>query len=90
MALKEIQQKLKDLRDRIRADGCLSPDIELELQRLLNDTLSSANEEITVLQNKLTATLAVRAGNDNDVLSDEQKRRLRIVEKAGTGSEAVH
>lgn len=90
MSLKDVQQKLKDLRDRIRADGKLSPGIEQELQDLLSETLSSANDEITVLQDKLNATLSLRAGNDNAILSDEQKRRLRLVEKTGTGSQSVH
>lgn len=90
MSLKDVQQKLKDLRDRIRADGKLSPGIERELQELLSETLTSANDEISALQDKLNATLSFRAGNDNATLSDEQKRRLRIVEKTGTGSEAVH
>jgi len=31
----------------------------------------------------------LRAGNDNE-LSDDQKSRLRIIEKTGTGSYAVH
>ncbi len=90
MSLKDVQQKLKDLRDRIRADGKLSPGIEQELQDLLSETLSSANDEITALQDKLNATLSLRAGNDNAILSDEQKRRLRLVEKTGTGSQSVH
>ena len=90
MSLKDVQQKLKDLRDRIRADGKLSPGIEQELQDLLSETLTSANDEITALQDKLNATLSLRAGNDNAILSDEQKRRLRLVEKTGTGSQSVH
>ena len=90
MRLKDVQQKLKDLRDHIRADGKLSPGIEQELQDLLSETLPSANDEITALQDKLNATLSLRAGNDNAILSDEQKRRLRLVEKTGTGSQSVH
>ncbi len=90
MTLKDIQIQLKDLRDRIRADGCLSPDIEQELQRLLNETMTTANDEIAALQDKLNASLSFRADNDNAALSDEQKRRLRIVEKTGTGSQTVH
>lgn len=90
MDLKDIQKKLKDLRDRIKDEGRLTPTSEAELRRILNDTLTTASDELSVLQDKLSATLAVRAGNDNAQLSDEQKKRLRIVEKAGTGSYAVH
>ena len=89
MDFKDIRQKLKDLRDRIQADGCISAASEQELKAILNDTLVTASDELTSIQHKLTATLAMRAGNDN-VLSDDQKKRLRIVEKTGTGSLAVH
>lgn len=89
MDLKEIQKKLKDLRDRIRNDGCITPESQQELKSLLSDTLVTANDELTAIQQRLNTTLTLRAGNDN-VLSDEQKKRLRIIEKTGTGSHAVH
>ncbi len=89
MDLKEIQKKLKELRDRIRAEGNISDTSESELRSLLTDTLATANEELLQLQTKLSAALAVRAGNDN-ALTPDQKKRLRLVEKTGTGSEMVH
>ena len=89
MDMKDIQKKLKDLRDRIRVEGSISPDSESELRLILEDTLVSANDELSAIQLKLTTALALRAGNDNE-LSDEQKRRLRIIEKTGTGSYAFH
>lgn len=89
MDLKEIQQRLKELRDLIRAEGSVSPDNEARLKSILSDTLATANNELNTIQNKLNATMAMRAGNDN-ALSDEQKKRLRIVEKTGTGSQAIH
>jgi hypothetical protein len=89
MDIKDIQEKLKQLRDRIKDEGYISPTAELELKAILNDTLISANEEVTSIQERLNASMAMRAGNDN-ILSDDQKKRLRIVEKTGTGSHAVH
>lgn len=89
MNLKEIQTKLKALRDQIKKDGHVSDDAEEQLRAILNDTLVTANDELANIQNKLNATLAMRAGNDND-LTPEQKKRLRILEKTGTGSHAVH
>lgn len=89
MDLKDIQQKLKELRDRIKDEGGISEISEQELKAILNDTLLSANTELSSIQNRLNATMAMRAGNDN-VLSDDQKKRLRIIEKTGTGSHAVH
>ncbi len=89
MDLKDIQQKLKELRDRIKDEGGISEISEQELKAILNDTLLSANTELSSIQNRLNATMSMRAGNDN-VLSDDQKKRLRIIEKTGTGSHAVH
>lgn len=89
MDLKEIQQKLKQLRDRIKDEGCISPVAEAELKAILSDTLVTANDELTAIQDKLAAQMAMRAGNDN-TLTLEQKKRLSIIEKTGTGSHAVH
>ncbi len=89
MDMKDIQKKLKVLRDRIKADGHISPLAEQELKDILNDALFTANTELSAIQNKLSATMAMRAGNDNE-LTPEQKKRLRIMEKTGTGSHAVH
>lgn len=89
MDLKDIQEKLKALRDRIKAEGHISPRAEEELKSLLSNTLVSANDEISTIQNRLNATLTIRAGNDN-ALTAEQQKRLRIIEKMGTGSACVH
>lgn len=89
MDLKEIQQKLKELRDIIRAEGRISADSEQNLREILNDTLITANDELSSIQQKLTDNLSKRAGNDN-ILSDEQKKRLSIIEKTGSGSQSVH
>ncbi len=89
MDIKDIQAKLKELRDRIKSDGQITPQSEEDLKAILNDTLISANTELTALQGKLNARMAMQAGNDNG-LSEDQKKRLRIIEKTGTGSSAVH
>jgi len=91
MDFKDIQDKLKNLRDRIRDEGTISPKSEAELKEILQDTLLSANDEIHSIQEKLTAALSLRAQNDNSpTLTVEQKRRLSIMEKTGTGSYVVH
>lgn len=89
MDIKDIQAKLKELRDRIKSDGQITPQSEEDLKTILNDTLISANTELTALQGKLNARMAMQAGNDNG-LSEDQKKRLRIIEKTGTGSQTVH
>lgn len=91
MDFKNIQKKLAVLRDRIRAEGCISSDAEDELKAIMNETLVSANQELTNIQSRLSSTMAFRTGNDNTpILSDEQRKRLRLVEKTGTGSDMVH
>jgi hypothetical protein len=89
MDLKDIQKQLKELRDRIKREGYVSPESEHQLKEIMNDTLVSAKDELAVMQDRLNATMSMRAGNDN-VLSDDQKKRLRLIEKTGTGSHAVH
>ncbi len=89
MDLKDIQVRLQELRDRIRAEGRISPKAEEELRTLLNSTLITANDELNAIQGKIHYSMIKRAGNDN-VLTPEQKRRLSIIEKTGTGSQAVH
>ncbi len=92
MDFKEIQDKLKNLRDRIKAEGRISSTSEAELKFILDNTLISANDEIKAIQTKITAQMATRAGNDNNMpkLSDDQMKRLSIIEKTGTGSYVVH
>lgn len=89
MDLKDIQKKLKDLRTRIRDEGRLSAESEQELRDILSSTLVTANDQLTSIQERLNTTMAMRAGNDN-ALSDDQKKRLRLIEKTGSGSHAVH
>jgi hypothetical protein len=89
MDLKDIQQKLKELRDRIKSEGHISPRSEEELKTLLSTSLVTANDEISSIKNRIDATMAMRAGNDNILTADQQKR-LRIVEKMGTGSACIH
>lgn len=91
MDFKDIQDKLKNLRDRIRAEGRITPDSEAELKEILSSTLVSADHEIKAIQNRISAQMETRAGNDNKpTLSEEQMRRLSIIEKTGTGSYVVH
>lgn len=89
MDLKDIQEKLKELRDRIKSDGHISPRSEEELKALLSNTLVTANDEISTIKNRIDASMKLRAGNDN-ILTAEQQKRLRIIEKMGTGSACIH
>lgn len=88
MDLKRIQGQLKILRDRIKDRGEISDADEMELKRLIRATLQGANEELEGINGRLKK-LTQHKANDN-ALSEEQKAKLAIMEKTGTGSCAVH
>lgn len=91
MNFKAIQDKLKNLRSRIRQEGCISADNEQELKFLLHETLMGATDELNDLQGKLQTLAFQKVGNDNPApLSEEQKSRLSVMEKTGTGSASIH
>lgn len=90
MDLKNVQQKLKVLRDRIRDQGAISAEDEVELKSLIRQTLETANDELEGLQGRLTSIIKTHKANDNQSLTDDQKKRLWIVERTGSGSHAVH
>jgi len=92
MDLKLIQKKLEHLRDRIRAEGRLSQSSEGELKTLMENTLLTAQSELTILQAKLGESLTLRARNDNNApaLTEDQKKRLSFLEKSGMGSGTLH
>lgn len=90
MDLKNIQDQLKELRDRIKDQGRISDTDEKELKSLIRQTLESANDELEGIQGRLKTLVAKHQANDNQKLSAEQQARLDLVEKTGTGSVAVH
>lgn len=90
MDLKAIHKQLKNLHDKIKRQGHISPSDEQELKSLMQETLYSASHEIDNIQHRLKIQMATRPGNDNRVLSADQIARLSIVEKTGTGSNLIH
>lgn len=90
MDLKNIQNQLKELRERIKDQGRISDSDEKELKALIRQTLENANDELEGIQDRLQTLVEKHQANDNYKLSAEQKARLDLVEKTGTGSIAVH
>ena len=80
MNLKKVTKKLTSVRDSIRADGKISPETEEVLKSLIT-------EPVTVNQGRFRTP---QPQNDNQVLTAEQKFRLRLMEKTGTGSTSIH
>ncbi len=90
MDLKKIQGLLAVLRDKIKEDGQITPETEAELRTLIFETLQTANAQLHNIQGQLNnLRFAQQAGNDN-ALDDGQKARLNLLEKLGSGSQAVH
>ncbi|MEM6780512.1 MAG: hypothetical protein AAF569_01465 [Pseudomonadota bacterium] len=90
MDFKNVQAQLKSLRDRIKNKGEISPADEKELKSLIRQTLETANDELEGIRGRLDNLVKTHQANDNKILSEEQKSRLKLVEKTGTGSIAVH
>lgn len=89
MDLKKVTKKLSKVRDSIREKGGVTPEDEKALKELVNQTLSAAKKELATIPAKHAYERPV-AHNDNRPLSQDQRFRLSLVEKTGTGSTAVH
>jgi hypothetical protein len=106
MDFKVIQRRLALLRDKIKKSGKISPEDERELKSILQNTLTTANNELQNMQEKLDSLMSIKAGNDNsnsnpptpspddkgkkNTLSREQKKKIEQLEKAGNGSAQIH
>lgn len=88
MNLKNVAKKLSKVRDSIREHGGVSEEDEQALKALINETIGSAKEELSQLPKK-QYDLPV-AHNDNQPLNKDQRFRLSLMEKTGTGSLSVH
>jgi len=80
MDIKKLTKKLSKARDDIVNNHEISEENEKLLESLLF-------EPVEVEQNALKQRMAK---NDNKILTDEQHYRLRLIEKTGTGSTAIH
>lgn len=90
MDLKDIQQKLVALRNRIRSQGGISAQDEYELKTLIDRTVVTATDELGGIQVKMASLMhTLQAENDN-CLSAEQRQRLSLVERTGAGSGLIH
>lgn len=90
MNLKKVTQKLSKVRDSIRENGEITAEDEKTLKSLIGDTIGVAQENLPHLPKKITGRVMPSAENDNKPLTKDQKFRLRLMEKTGTGSKSVH
>ena len=90
MNLKKITKKLAQVRDNTREKGTISPEDEKILRSLIGDTISIAQSDLQKLPKRVQNRHMPVPENDNTPLTAEQKFRLRLMEKTGTGSHSVH
>ena len=90
MNLKKVTQKLSKVRDSIRENGTISAEDEETLKSLIGDTITVAQSDLKKLPNKMKNRHMLLPENDNTPLTAEQKFRLRLMEKTGTGSTSIH
>lgn len=90
MNLKKVTQKLSKVRDSIRENGEISAENEEILKSLIGDTITVAQSDLKKLPNKMKNRHMPLPENDNTPLTSEQKFRLRLMEKTGTGSTSIH
>lgn len=89
MNLKNVAKKLSKVRDSIREHGGVSQEDEKALKKLVQETIGCAKEELSHLANHKQYALP-KPHNDNQPLNQDQRFRLSLMEKTGTGSLSVH
>ena len=90
MNLKKVTKKLSKVRDSIRDKGEITLEDEQILKSLIGDTINVAQSDLQELPKKITGRQMPLPENDNKPLTTEQKFRLRLMEKTGTGSVSIH
>ena len=91
MSIKKIAKKLSKIRDNTIDNDYISEEDRDDLLALVHDTLMDADP---TLKDAPTSDNVVpylpTAENDNTPLTSDQKFRLRLMEKTGTGSASIH
>ena len=90
LKLKKVTEKLSKVRDSVCENGSISAEDEEILRSLIGDTINIAQEDLQNLPNKVKTRTMPLAENDNTPLNKEQKFRLKLMEKTGTGSASIH
>ena len=89
MNIKKITQKLSKVRDNTSETGKISEADKDALRALVQETIDNAQSNLAELPKNISSFLPI-ADNDNQELTSEQKFRLRLIEKTGTGSASIH
>ncbi len=90
LKLKKVTEKLAKVRDSLTDKTEISAENEEILKSLIGDTIDIAQKDLPSLPNSIRSRFMPKPENDNTPLSTEQKFRLRLMEKTGTGSSSIH
>ena len=90
MNIKKIAKKLSKIRDNSIDTDYISEEDKEDLLALVNETLIDADPSLQNETSKNIVPFLPMAENDNTELTSDQKFRLRLMEKTGTGSASIH
>ena len=90
LKLKKVTEQLEKLRGDICDNGEISSENEQTLKSLIGDTIDIAQSDLKKLPNSMRSRFMPEPENDNEELTSEQKFRLSLMEKTGTGSHSIH
>ncbi len=90
LKLKKVTEKLSKVRDSLSENGEISKENQEILKSLIGDTIEIAQKDLKKLPNSMRSRFMPTAENDNTPLTSEQKYRLSLIEKTGTGSASIH
>jgi len=91
MNLKKITKNLSSVRDSIDENGEITPEDEQALKDLVSETIAVAKNDLKDLrEHGIEMPKMPIPHNDNQPLTTEQRFRLSLMEKTGTGSFEIH
>lgn len=90
MNIKKLAKKLSKIRDNTMDNDYISKKDREDLLALVHDTLIDADPMLTDAPASNVVPYLPTADNDNKPLTSDQKFRLRLMEKTGTGSTSIH
>ncbi len=90
MKFNAVQKKLNDFRKKMGEDHVISDEDREILQALVEETIAVSQDDLAKQPKKVNQFVIPHPENDNQTLSSEQKFKLRLMEKTGTGSQSIH
>jgi len=90
MNIKKITQKLSKIRDNTLDNDYICDEDRDDLLEMVHDALLEEHPEFVEEAKRNIVHFTPLPGNDNSDLTTDQKFRLRLMEKTGTGSASIH